>query len=238
MEAQSLASQIDEYGFAILPEFLMDDELAAVERSLANLEDRQGVRTRGGVYAIRNLLRLSPEIRALASSKKLRDAVRAALGCREPFAVRGLLFDKIPGANWLVPWHQDLTICVKSRLDVAGYGPWSVKAGVVHVQPPVDVLDRMLAVRIHLDAAGECNGALRVLPGTHRAGRLSADSVASIQASAGAVECHAPRGGAVLMKPLLLHASPAAEDPAHRRVIHLEFACGKLAGGLEWAEVV
>jgi hypothetical protein len=86
----------------------------------------------------------------------------------DAFAVPATLFDKTADANWLVPWHQDLTICVKKKVDVPGYGPWTIKAGVPHVQPPVAILDRRLAVRIHLDNCSERNGALRVLPGTHR----------------------------------------------------------------------
>jgi hypothetical protein len=55
---------------------------------------------------------------------------------------------------------------VESRLPVPGFGPWSTKSGVIHVQPPAHILERMLAVRIHLDPTDDTNGALRVLPGT------------------------------------------------------------------------
>jgi hypothetical protein len=67
----------------------------------------------------------------------------------------------------LFAWHQDRAIAVRDRVDVPGFGPWSVKAGLVHVEPPVDILERMLAVRLHLDDCGEDNGPLRVLPGSH-----------------------------------------------------------------------
>lgn len=36
--------------------------------------------------------------------------------------VKGIVFDKTPAANWKVPWHQDLTICVERRIDVNGFG--------------------------------------------------------------------------------------------------------------------
>jgi ectoine hydroxylase-related dioxygenase (phytanoyl-CoA dioxygenase family) len=138
------------------------------------MEQNDGIRTRGGVYAIRNLLDVVPAVAELATSDKLIRLVQSALGSHV-FPVRGILFDKTPDANWLVPWHQDLTISVKQRLDIAGYGPWTIKAGVHHVQPPVEILDGMLSVRVHLDDCYERNGPLRVLPSTHRSGRLAAE---------------------------------------------------------------
>lgn len=36
-------------------------------------------------------------------------------------------------------------------------------AGVLHVQPPMDVMSRMLAIRLHLDETGPENGPLRVI---------------------------------------------------------------------------
>jgi hypothetical protein len=69
--------------------------------------------------------------------------------------VRAIYFDKSSDANWLVPWHQDLTLALRERLESPGFGPWSVKDGIPHVQPPVELLERMLTVRIHFDDADE-----------------------------------------------------------------------------------
>jgi ectoine hydroxylase-related dioxygenase (phytanoyl-CoA dioxygenase family) len=150
-------------------------------------------------------------------------------------AVRATLFDKTAGANWLVPWHQDLTICVQSRRDVPAYGPGTRKAGVWHVQPPASVLERMLSVRIHLDDCEESNGALRVLPGTHQLGRLNAVQIAEQERTAGSVSCVVSAGRVVVMRPLLVHASSAASKATHRRVIHIDYASGLLDDGLHWA---
>jgi ectoine hydroxylase-related dioxygenase (phytanoyl-CoA dioxygenase family) len=144
------------------------------------------------------------------------------------------LFDKTGSANWLVPWHQDLTICVDTRLDVPGYGPWTKKAGIWHVQPPPSILDRMLSVRIHLDDCNESNGALRVLPGTHRLGRLNADQIAALRRTATCVICAIGVGGVLLMRPLLIHGSSTASEASHRRVIHIDYASCQLDGGLQW----
>ena len=116
-----------------------------------------------------------PEVMRLAQSL-LVDLVRPHLPA-EPVPVRGIYFDKRPETNWLVAWHQDLTLALKERVEVPGFGPWSLKEGVPHVQPPVGMLEQMLSVRLHLDDADATNGALRVLPGTHRLGRLNAEAI-------------------------------------------------------------
>ena len=146
----------------------------------------------------------------------------------------GILFDKVEGANWKVPWHQDLSVALRARQDAAGYGPWSEKAGVVHAQAPVALLERMLTVRLHLDDCDEANGPLRVLPGTHCLGKLSAEHIQALRAETEEVVCVVPRGGVVLMRPLLLHASSPAQTPRQRRVVHLEYASDSLPAGLEW----
>jgi ectoine hydroxylase-related dioxygenase (phytanoyl-CoA dioxygenase family) len=177
----------------------------------------------------RNLLSLSPAVRSFASSTVLR-----AFTGHGAFPVCARLFNKNPAANWLVPWHQDLTIRVRERRDVSGYGPWSIKDRVHHVQPPVGVLEGMLAIRIHLDSADSRNGGLRVLPGTHRFGRIPGGRIAELAESIPAVSCDADRGEALCMRPLLLHASSRSVEPRARRVIHIEYATCQLDGGLEW----
>ena len=222
-------------GFAVVPGVVGAGEISKLIEALTEMNsDGSSVRRRGdGAYAIRNLLEGVPAVQNLAASKPIRSLVEHILG-PGAFAVRGLLFDKTPGANWKVAWHQDLSIAVKRRLGIPGFGPWSVKAGVHHVQPPGKVLERMLAIRLHLDDCGDANGPLQVLPGSHRDGKMNAKEIQSWRARTPAVTCAVNRGGLVLMRPLLFHASSAAEAPAHRRVIHLEYAGHPLPGGLEW----
>lgn len=111
-----------------------------------------------------------------------------------------------------------------------------MKDGVHHVQAPPDVLETMLTVRIHLDDCGLENGPLRVLPGTHRYGWLNADDIQRLRGEVEEASCAIALGGAILMRPLLLHASSKAMKPQHRRVLHLEFAASALPGGLEWQD--
>ena len=226
-------SDLNRDGFAVVATLLDAEELAHIDEALAAVNGTEAVRRRSSVYAIRNLLDVAPSIIQLVNSPKISALVIALLD-EKAIAVRATLFDKTRDANWLVPWHQDLTICVKERLEVPGFGPWTVKAGVHHVQPPVQFLEGMLAIRIHLDPCEEHNGPLRVLPGTHLLGRLDREGIEKAQATGNPVTCSVPRGGAVIMKPLLLHASSAARQPSHRRVIHIDFTSLTLPSGLAW----
>ncbi len=211
---------VDAEGFATVPSCLD-------KRIIEQVRDELGE----GRHAQRNLLSV-PLVRELAASQLVREIIHTVLGT-ECFAVRGILFNKTPQSNWKVTWHQDLTIAVRERRDVDGFGPWTTKAGVVHVQPPAEIMSRMVAIRLHLDESGPENGPLRVIPGSHRQGRLSAEQVASWQKD-DSVTCTVPEGGAFLMRPLLLHASSACVVPKARRVIHLEFSAEELPHGLEW----
>jgi len=148
--------------------------------------------------------------------------------------VRVLLFDKTPASNWAVSWHQDRTIAVKQRANVAGYGPWSVKGGVVHVEPPVAILQDMLTLRVFVDDCGEDNGPLEIVVGSHRHGRLPATDLDDA-VERGAVFVACGRAGDVLvMKMLAVHSSKRAVSPSHRRVLHIDYTTIGLPAPLEW----
>ena len=233
VDAGGLNEALAEDGFAVVPRAAGEDVLAALERALGGVAGGAGRRRRGAVYAIRNLLEEAPAVREFAASGVARALVAPVLG-EGCFAARGIFFDKSGDAPWKVAWHQDLSIAVRERGEAEGFGPWSVKAGVVHVQPPAAVLEGMLTLRLHLDDCDETNGALRVLPGSHRAGRLGAEEIERWRRGPSPVTCRVPRGGALLMRPLLLHSSAAPRGPRRRRVVHLEFAAAPLPGGLRW----
>jgi ectoine hydroxylase-related dioxygenase (phytanoyl-CoA dioxygenase family) len=216
-------------GYLIVPGLIPIEQLAELrdeaDRFLADAPGRGGVR---------NLLKKSPRLRGLATQGSPAELATAVLG-PEARPTKLTLFDKTPEANWKVPWHQDLTITVAERRDAPGFGPWSIKDGLPHVQPPVSVLERILAIRVHLDETPAENGALRVLPGTHRLGRLSESRIAELRQQVPEALCAVPAGGAMLMSPLLVHASSASRSPSRRRVLHFEYSSARLPEGLVWA---
>ena len=215
-------------GFCIVEAVLNEHEVAL----LIEVIERE-VKVDSGRGGVRNLLDI-PEMRQLAGSAPIAALVETILG-PDWRVVRGTLFDKTSDANWKVPWHQDCTIAVLERIDAEGYGPWSMKAGVVHVQPPAAVLERMVSVRIHLDDCPQENGALRVIAGSHRVGKIPEGRIANVVSSGLDEVCVVGAGGALVMRPLLVHRSSPAVVPGHRRVLHFDFAAGELAGGLRWA---
>lgn len=226
------ATEIERNGFTVVPNVITAEH---VSQLIVVVETADFARSMRGadVFGARNILDV-PEIAALAREPALIDLVESIIG-PDVRPARGIFFDKTPGANWLVAWHQDLTLAIAERHDVEGWANWSIKAGVHHVQPPPEVLDRMVTLRIQLDDCGADNGPLRVLPGTHRIGRIKADRIAPLRAEIAEHACVAPAGSALAFKPLLLHASSAAKAPSHRRVIHLEYAPrGLLPMPLRW----
>ena len=231
-ERKTVTSQIEDDGYAVQEGFLAELEVGELIDAIERHQDGQSLLRNGRIFAVRNLLDL-PEISELADLAKVRELAEAVLG-EKAFAVRGILFDKIAEANWKVPWHQDVTIAVRAREDVEGFGPWSTKAGILHVQPPAQILERMISIRLHLDSCDESNGALHVIPGSHRTGRIAEAEIPSALEKSRAHACVVGRGGALLMRPLLLHASSPSKAPVHRRVIHLDFACDKLPSPLNW----
>ncbi len=185
VDSVNIEAAVARDGFAIVPQVISTTQVAQFSAALAAVADSAGEGRRGGMYALRHLLELVPAARALAAAPAVRALVEPLLGpaC---FVARSLLLDKTEMANWKVAWHQDLSIAVRARSETAGFGAWSEKAGVWHVQPPVEVLARMLTVRLYLDDCGATNGPLRVLPGSHRAGRLDAAGIRRYELGASA----------------------------------------------------
>lgn len=216
--------EIDQHGFSIVRDVIGADERQQLHATLGPVS---GAGRRG-------LLAL-PAVAELAHSMALRDIIRPHLPS-EPLPVRAIYFDKSSEANWLVPWHQDLSLAVTARAEVPGFGPWSTKDGIPHVQPPVELLKQMLTIRLHLDDADESNGALRVLPGTHLSGRLSSERIQELRGEQNEFLCAVSAGDALLMRPLLLHASSRSTSTRHRRVLHIEYAAFTLPSELTWHE--
>jgi ectoine hydroxylase-related dioxygenase (phytanoyl-CoA dioxygenase family) len=206
----------DKQGFAIIPEVLEGRDITALSKELSRAKLP---RSRAGV---RHAMKL-PAVVAVARDSRLLEIARGILG-REAFPFRATVFDKSPKANWLVVWHQDTALPLRERRETPGWGPWSVKDGINYAHAPRSALSRVLALRIQLDDSTLKNGPLRVLPRTHTLGVLTDDELHELSTQMGAVDCLAPCGGVLAMRPLIVHASSKSQSESPRRVLHIEYA--------------
>ena len=181
------------------------------------------------LFAIRRFLQAVPAVQSLIFTPRLNALIKEVFGPGY-FPVRSIYFDKPPGSNWFVAWHQDLTISVDRKLPLPGFGPWTVKGDHFGVQPPPNILEGMYTIRIHLDDTDESNGALRVLPGSHCNG---IERYSSSTPNTSEDTCRVPSGGIMVMRPLLQHASSRSSAGKRRRVIHIEFSNGRFTCRLE-----
>ena len=177
-----------------------------------------------------------PELGRLASELTKNDAFIAAAGIGWA-CVRAIAFNKSPSSNWSLGWHQDRTIAVAHRHDVPGFAPWSTKDGVTHVEPPFERLERMVTLRVHLDAVDDENAPLLVADGSHRFGKVAEEAVENLVNRSSITACHAEAGDGWLYATPILHASARSTLGRERRVIHLDFSRDALPPPLDWAGV-
>lgn len=223
-----MPSAFDKDGYAIIDAVLDEEQCEAV----ADRVSAAGIVRAGS----RNLLHdawcadLAQYLKSCAAIAEHLPTIAVAAQCT--------LFDKSPARNWLVALHQDLSIPVREHITHSDCTGWSEKEGVLFVQPPLSLLESLVAVRVHLDECGPGAGPLRVVPGSHRRGRLSKSDARHQQQTKGEFECFANRGDALLMRPLLLHASSKATVPSRRRVLHFLFGPAELPHALRWHNAV
>lgn len=219
---------VDQNGFAIVSGVLNPDKVASTLRSLNTASLRH---TRAG---IRHLMS-NPAVAALANDPRLLEIAHEVLG-EEAFPFRATLFDKSQDSNWLVVWHQDTALPLRSRKETPGWGPWSVKEGINYAHAPTYALNLVIALRIHLDDSTEENGPLRVLAGTHKLGVLADEEVFRLSREKPATDCLAGQGSVLAMRPLLIHSSSKSQNDNSRRILHIEYAASVSVGdGLELA---
>lgn len=198
--------------------------LPDLEKAVAKYpSDQAGVRLFGNAT-------LAALLAAHGSIGKL--VARAAGHLAQP--VRAILFDKSPANNWALGWHQDRTIAVAGKHDVDGFGPWSIKAGADHVEPPFEYVERMRSVRIHLDDVDENNAPLLIAVGSHRLGRIAESEINTVLGQSKTAQCHAKAGDIWLYVTSILHASASSSSETRRRVLQVDYADFDLPLPLEW----
>jgi len=223
--------QMKEQGFCILGNVYSGEEVRAIIKKIEGVNPVGAeFRKTNDLFAIRRFLHVVADIGPVIFTPALQSII-SSFG-PDYFPVKSIYFDKPGGSNWFVAYHQDLTISVDKRVECPGFSNWTVKQDQFAVQPPADVLENIFTIRIHLDDTDEGNGALRVVPGSHLNGVVRPEAADLSMENV----CKVGRGGVMIMKPLLLHASGRTGGERNRRVIHIEFSNRTLPDGLEWGE--
>lgn len=221
-------------GFTILNHIYSIEEVNKIGSIIDNVDKtNETFRKSKDLFAVRQFLKEIPESVNTIFNTNLSAIIRNIFG-NNYFVVKSIYFDKPEASNWYVSYHQDLTISVDKKLDLMGFGPWTVKQNQFAVQAPLNILENIFTIRIHLDNADENNGALKVVPGSHLKNIYRPEHIDwSVESE---TICNVERGGIMIMKPLLLHSSNRTTNNQRRRVIHIEFSNKELPTGLNWAE--
>lgn len=231
-----LAHKIATDGFAVVNNVFENEEIADLTEEISKADQTKSTfRKSSDLFAIRQFLKEIPTLTDKIFNNNLKHIITNFFGS-DFFIVKSIYFDKPGSSNWFVPYHQDLTISVDQKLDTKGYGPWTIKQNQFSVQPPLDILQDIFTIRIHLDDTNMDNGALKVIPHSHLKGIYKAETIDwNVETE---TICNVQKGGIMFMKPLLLHASSRTTNNQKRRVIHIELSRSPLADNLSWAELM
>lgn len=236
MSGRTYQQEMAANGFAVIENVFTDKEIdiliGIIERADSSNET---FRKTKDLFAIRQFLKEVPDAAHAIFTPGLNAVVKELFGTGYQ-VVKSIYFDKPGDSNWFVSYHQDLTISVKEKADVPGFGPWTVKQQQYAVQPPLTILESNFTIRIHLDDTDEQNGALRVVPGSHNKGIYRPETIDWDKETE--VSCKVRKGGMMIMRPLLLHASSRTTNSNKRRVIHIEFSNQELPAPLQWSELM
>ncbi len=178
-----------------------------------------------------NFTKKSPETLPYIFNQSLKDIIKSTFG-EGYFITKSIYFDKPEKSNWFVAYHQDLTISVDKKIEIEDFENWTVKKNQFAVQPPKGILENNFTIRIHLDNTTKDNGALKVINNSHSKGVFRVENLQTENETI----CEVEKGGIMIMKPLLFHASNKTTNNERRRVIHIEFSNQQLPDGLDWSE--
>jgi ectoine hydroxylase-related dioxygenase (phytanoyl-CoA dioxygenase family) len=226
--------ELKELGFSITPEIYNNKEIEKIIQLLDNIQnDSPSIIKTNDLFAIRQLMIISPELWNIIQNQNLTNLTNE-IGGKNCFLTKAIYFDKPKGSNWFVPYHQDLSINITKKIDTKGYVNWTFKRKQIGVQPPVNILENIFTIRIHLDDTDRNNGALKVIPKSHRNGIIRKnDTNTDVRKE---VICELKKGQVMIMKPLIMHASNRTINDKRRRVIHLEFSDLELKEPMNWKE--
>lgn len=226
--------ELSEQGFTIVENIYTKDEVTQILKVIDNIDNSKATfRKSADLFAIRQFLKEVPATHSLIFNGNLTQLISQLFG-QDFFVVKSIYFDKPETSNWYVPYHQDLTISVDKKVEIENFGPWTVKQNQFAVQPPIEILENIVTIRIHLDDTTENNGALRVIPKSHNQQIYRPEHIDWTKETE--TTCCVKQGGVMIMKPLILHSSSRTTNHQKRRVIHIEFSNIALPTVLQWAE--
>jgi ectoine hydroxylase-related dioxygenase (phytanoyl-CoA dioxygenase family) len=226
--------EIDENGFTTIDKIYAEQEIEQILLAIERVDNnKETFRKSTDLFAIRQFLKEIPETTNLIFNDNLKKVIRQLFG-ENYFVVKSIYFAKPETSNWYVSYHQDLTISVDKKIELENFGPWTTKQNQFAVQPPIEILENIFTIRIHLDDTDEKNGALRVIPKSHLKKIYRPETIDWNNETE--TTCKVEKGGIMIMKPLLLHSSSRTTSNKKRRVIHIEFSNQELPKGLKWAE--
>ncbi|WP_312346159.1 phytanoyl-CoA dioxygenase family protein [Chryseobacterium binzhouense] len=231
---QTYKNELTDNGFAVINNIFSEEEVEKISEAIQNIDSSKDTfRKSEDLFAIRQFLKEIPEVKDLIFNENLKAIIKEIFG-ENYFVVKSIYFDKPEKSNWYVAYHQDLTISVDKKLELENFGPWITKQNQYAVQPPLDILENIFTIRIHLDDTDENNGALKVVPKSHAKGIYRPETIDwDVETE---TICNVEKGGIMLMKPLLLHRSNRTTNGKKRRVIHIEFSDRELPEELNWSE--
>ena len=221
-------------GFAIIDNVFTSDEITSILQAISQVDTTKPTfRKTNDLFAIRQFLKEVSEVKNLIFTDQLL-SIKSQFFGDNYFVIKSIYFNRPEQSNWFVAYHQDLTISVDKKLDVEGFGPWTVKQNQFAVQAPLDILESNFTIRIHLDDTDENNGALKVVPKSHLKGIYRPETIDWTKETE--TVCKVRKGGIMVMRPLLLHSSNRTTNNNKRRVIHVEFSNRSLPDTLQWSE--
>ncbi len=227
-------SSFNEQGFELVKSIYSTQEITNIIQCIENKEKKgANYRQSKDLFAIRNFLKEFPELHPLVFTPKLKELIHQVGGVGA-FVIKSIYFDKPKFSNWYVTWHQDLMIQVKEKVEMNGFSSWTYKNQEYAVLPPLNILENIFTLRIHLDNTTQDNGALKVIPKSHLNGIVRKNEQRISEENA--IFCECEQGDVMLMKPLTFHASHKTTNQQQRRVIHIEFSSINLPNGLVWRE--
>ncbi|WP_291146369.1 phytanoyl-CoA dioxygenase family protein [Flavobacterium sp. UBA7680] len=231
------STEINSEGFAIINNVYTENEIkkliSLIENVTENDSDNATFRKSQDLFAIRQFHKEVPETLDFIFNQNLKNIIESNFG-KGYFITKSIYFDKPEKSNWFVAYHQDLTISVDKKMEAENFENWTVKQNQFAVQPPKEILEDNFTIRIHIDTTTKDNGALKVINNSHSKGILRIETL-DFENETETI-CEVEKGGIMIMKPLLFHASNKTTNNERRRVIHIEFSKQELPSGLEWSE--